>query len=384
MADTNRVSIAHCVESVWGTTPGTPTFVKVRPTGESLKKNTQTVTSNEFRDDRRPTGAVRVQVGAGGGVQGELSYGTWDTFFLSLLGQDAWNADLGISGSDIQAVAATNKFVSAATSFATIGAGEWFHVAGLSNAANNGWHKAASAGTATEIEVDSQSDLVDEAAGNAVTITGTTLGIGTTTKSMTLEKAFNDTGAYFSYPGAVVNGFNLNAQNGQIVTVGWDFLARNEVPAGATLASSTTPANTNPIFNVIDHFETLWEGGLEAALKVQSLQLQVSPNVRLKYAFGDAAAWGAGLGELAITGSLSAYFEDVSLYEKYTNFTDTRIAFSLRDTAGNGYLFDVCGANYHDGQVLAQGKNGDCMAELQFTARIDANTEAFQVAKRAA
>ena len=40
----------------------------------------------------------------------------------------------------------------------------------------------------------------------------------------------------------------------------------------------------------------------------QSLQLQVNPNVRLKYAFGDAAGWGAGLGEFAITGSLVAYF----------------------------------------------------------------------------
>lgn len=89
--------LAYIKEIVWGTTPATPAWKKLRLTGESFNITRETVTSSEINAERNVTDQVHVGGGAGGGFNFELSYGAFDDIFASLLYND-WTGDTIANG----------------------------------------------------------------------------------------------------------------------------------------------------------------------------------------------------------------------------------------------------------------------------------------------
>jgi len=66
----------------------------MRITGESLKQDTTVVTSEEIRSDRQIADIIRTGVGASGGIDFELSYGTFDDFLQAILFSDGWSTEV--------------------------------------------------------------------------------------------------------------------------------------------------------------------------------------------------------------------------------------------------------------------------------------------------
>ncbi|HEY7822453.1 MAG TPA: phage tail tube protein, partial [Acidimicrobiia bacterium] len=81
----NRVALRQVAESTWGTTPATPTFDAVRFTSESLNYNADFITSEEIRADRMTPDTIQVSSQAGGDINGEWSYATYDDFIEAAL-----------------------------------------------------------------------------------------------------------------------------------------------------------------------------------------------------------------------------------------------------------------------------------------------------------
>lgn len=84
-ANTVDTQLAMAKEQEWGVTPSSPIFQKLRITGESLNGNFTTVTSQELRPDRNVTDVTPVAANAGGGINIEMSYGTFDDLLAALL-----------------------------------------------------------------------------------------------------------------------------------------------------------------------------------------------------------------------------------------------------------------------------------------------------------
>src|SRR6185369_3011806 len=72
MSDSNRIRLSYALETTYATPP-TGTYTDLRITGESLKADTNTVSSQELRSDRNIPDNVRVGFGATGDVNFELS-----------------------------------------------------------------------------------------------------------------------------------------------------------------------------------------------------------------------------------------------------------------------------------------------------------------------
>lgn len=66
----------------------------MRHTGESLKQDTTVVTSEEIRSDRQIADIIRTGVGASGGVDFELSYGTFDDYLQAVLFSAGWSTEV--------------------------------------------------------------------------------------------------------------------------------------------------------------------------------------------------------------------------------------------------------------------------------------------------
>lgn len=92
----NRAVVRYVKESTPGTTPATPAMKSFRRTGGGLILNATSVTSNEISSDRMTTDLIRTQNSTSGPLQFELSFGAFDDFIASLLG-NSWSTPLALS-----------------------------------------------------------------------------------------------------------------------------------------------------------------------------------------------------------------------------------------------------------------------------------------------
>lgn len=90
----NRADVRYVVESVWGTTPATPALNKIRITGEGLNAGIQTAVSQELREDRNVSDVMKVGSNAGGNLEFELSYMSFDDLIEAVMG-GTWTVDGG-------------------------------------------------------------------------------------------------------------------------------------------------------------------------------------------------------------------------------------------------------------------------------------------------
>ena len=200
---------------------------------------------------------------------------------------------------------------------------------------------------------------------------------GTTAKSYTLEKKFADAGRFHTYKGCRIGGFNLNVASGSIVTGSFSVQGKNSI-AGASSASSGTPnasSSTTP-FNAVGNVGTLKEGGSTLSDNVTAISLSVSNNLRSNQAIGTLGSTGIGLGSFEVTGTMSVYFANDTLYNKYLQSTESSLEFTMTDASSNAITILLPRIKYSSGTVLAGGGNADVMVELGFQAIYNASDTA--------
>lgn len=85
--NSSQTELSYIAEDNWGVTPTSPepVFQAIRMTGESLKIMNESVVSDEIRPDRNVPDTILVGGGASGGIDGELTHGTFDAFLESAL-----------------------------------------------------------------------------------------------------------------------------------------------------------------------------------------------------------------------------------------------------------------------------------------------------------
>lgn len=109
MTDSSQTQVGYIEESAYGTTPATPAFQKTRYTGESLNANRRTTRSNEISADRNLKDVVQVGSEAGGGIEFELSYGSFDDFLESVM-FNAWATNVLKNGNTQKSFTFEKKF----------------------------------------------------------------------------------------------------------------------------------------------------------------------------------------------------------------------------------------------------------------------------------
>lgn len=114
MTDSSQTRLAYIAESTYGATPSTPTFLEARFVSESLNANRETVTSNEIRADRNVSDVIQVSQNAGGSVEFELSYGSFDDWLESLM-FNTWSSNVLKNGTTRKSFTLEKTFETGAT-----------------------------------------------------------------------------------------------------------------------------------------------------------------------------------------------------------------------------------------------------------------------------
>jgi hypothetical protein len=355
MSDSNRLQVSIIREVTLGTTPSSALDV-IPITGGGMPEALETVRSATMRSDKQ-RGATKKILGAGGAAYDfEMAVASYDELLRGAIYADSdFPTAVAISDTNIAAVTSGNKFTKADNwTGANIVVGQWVYVDGFTgNTANNGWHQVIALST-TDLTVRGIT-LVDDAAGETVTVKGSSLLNGTTQASYSVQQNYVDqTNLWHNLLGARIDGLSLDVSSGAIISGNVAFTALSRNQAGATIGSGapTAAAGNTPISEA-DGFGKLSYAYTHPSYDVSAVSFQVGTAARPRKPLGSQAYTQIQQNALEVSGSLEVYLEDG------TWALDTALGAFTK----NGMAFDIVqGTNryhVHFPQIVFTGEPND-------------------------
>ena len=382
-ASSSLEQLTYIKEVTFGVTPVAGNRKALRMTGETLDFQITKEMSKEINSTRTISSMIPVDASASGGFQAEPSYNEYDDFLESTL-QSTYTVfgTAGISGavSSITFTATTltaGVATAGADSWATLQLGQWFRVTAPSNA-NDGKVLRVStsvAPTTTIITLDASTPATIGGPIAACKIATSRLTHGTTQTSFSIQRSNPDVTQFMAFTGMTPSKMDFSVESGGLSSLSFDFMGKSAVNSASDLLPGTTAASkTYDIHSgVSGSVCQLWEGGLPiTGTFVKSLSLSYDNALRAQTALCTLGAIGIGSGTIQISGNLSVYFADATLFTKFKNNTNSSIIFSSVDGAGNGYIFTIPVANISSWKTNSSAKDQDLMVDIQFTGLRDA------------
>jgi hypothetical protein len=262
----------------------------------------------------------------------------------------------------------------------TLARGQWFQINHTANANDKKWFRVSTsvAPTNTVITLDASTPATVVGATAGASVATSRLSNGITETFYTLEKQMADVTQFIAYKGQYVSKMGLKFASGALTDGSFSFMGKNAVRAAVTaLPGSAVASKTYDIQNGVTGVGQLWEGTTPSTAKIKSLDFSIDNNLRSQDAIGSLGAVGIGVGEFSLTGNMSVYFENGSLYDKFLNDTYTAITVGCQDVPtvatgnGNGYVFTMPRVMLMSGKITNGSKSSDVMADFTFAAFAD-------------
>lgn len=207
------------------------------------------------------------------------------------------------------------------------------------------------------------------------------LKAGTTRRSYTVERHHQDIGKYLRSTGCNFNTMSLSVAPNSMVTGSFGVIGKGFSVASVAVTGATY--NTESVTAPFDSFSgSITEGGSSIAV-VTSLELSIENGMEALYVIGSSDTLQPSIGKSMVNGSITAYFEDSTLIDKFINETSSSLSFTLTDAAGNDYLFELPNVKYNSGNPEVGGA-GAVTVSLDFVALYDADDASQIVITRSA
>jgi hypothetical protein len=343
-AQGSRSSLSYIVESTFGTTPA-GNFTNLPFSTHSLNLTKDRVAGNDIQADRMPRVDRHGNRQVGGDIAVDLRKGDYDVFLESAM-LSAWSTD-------VLKVGTTPKFISIQDYAADI-------------------------------------DLARRFTGCSVSTMGVSLAPNqmVTTSFGIVGKNMNPTitaGSFIigdSYTIVTAGTTDFTAIGSANDTVGTTFTASG-VGSGTGTASlgfaiqrTETAASGNAPFDAYSGDLAIGNVGSSSAVAiVTALDFTLDNAFAPTFVIGDDSAPSLEYGRATVEGTLSAYFEDESLINRFLNETETEIEVSIDDPTGaNPYTFLFPRVKINSADVGVDGPTAR-MISMSFVALYD-TTEA--------
>lgn len=363
-------------ETTWNEVPSTPTMAEMQRVSDTFSHQRITQVPATIRSDRLNEDIIRVGDQAAGDFQMELRHTQYDLLLSAVLGSSGFVTATSTALTTISAASGDSSFNRVSGSFVTDGfvAGQWIRVSGFAGAgvvADNGDFKVVSV-AALKIVVDAT--LITNAAGDSVTIRGKVARNGVTLRSFLFEKRFTDITVFQQLRGQRINTLALEMRNRAIVTAGFGAMGAQGLYTGTTVAGSSVAAASNPALDSSAGVSFVNEAGVALTTPLFSLTFNLNNNMGFQPAIANRYPIGIRFGTLEVTGTMVAYFQSVTLLNKFINHTATALALRLVDTAGKALILSINRVLFSEGTTPTQGQNQDVFLNLNFRAAYDSVT----------
>lgn len=385
-ADSSQHSLAYVKESTFGTTPASPTLTPLRHSGATLGVEKTLLESQEVNSSRDVKYIRHGNKQVGRDVSFELSYGSQDDFLASALG-DSWSTevDTGEITIDVDASGSSATFTRSSGDFTSdpIAVGDVVTSSGYSAAGGNGRFlvTAVTSTVVTATPLEGQTIPTETGDGDERLIVRATIKNDTTQDSYTIQRYFSDVGDYVVLTGMVVDTLGLEIGTDAMVTGTLSFIGKDITTDTSAISGSSTSAETTT-----EGFDTytgsIYENGATGACAT-TLSMSIANSVSRNFCVFEDTANSLTSGKFRATGTMTVYFEDLSFYDKFIDETETSIAFTLTDPAGNSFWVYLPSVKYNAGNPDTSAEGSVTLA-LDFQATNDDDADCTMMIQRTA
>lgn len=371
LAESNRVSLYFSEETVWAeAVPGTLVMNQLQFTSINGGHKKATVVPATIRNDRMQESIVRVGENTEFGFNFELRHTQYDPLFLAAISATAYTS-ASLTAIDISAAASDNSLNSVAGAFVSSGfvAGMWIKVSGFTGGSIIAGNTAMLIVSVTTTKmIVSGATLIDDAAGESVTITGKMARNGVAKHSYILEQRFNDIPEYQPFLGSRLNQLDLTMNNRSIITGAMTFLGYSGVAAGSTIATTSTAAASNVAMDSSNNVVLVNEAGVALTTPIFNATLRINNNLAAQPAVANRFPVGIRYGVMEVTGNIEVYFTSLALWTKFVNHTATSLVFKLQDDNGKWLIITLPRIQFSEGDIPTPSQNADVFLNLPFRA----------------
>lgn len=371
-AESNRVDVRFAVESVWNETPASPAMTSLPYTSESFAYAKDTVKSSIVRADRLTDDIIEVGAGSSGEVNFEYKFGDFDRLIEGAMGNNFTQVTFTGTSNMSFAVAAAGVQVITGPANWTVGyvVGTYVRVTNA-NAQNIGVYRITAL-TATLMTITNALGTVQ--ASTSATVLMRYARTGTLKKSYVFEKSFGDIARFISFRGQRVGSWAMNIESGQIITGSFGLVGAGAFAATSTISGSIVPAGVLSIASATANVGRFEEGGTALATKVKAVKFNLNANVRQLRAVANKFPIAINLGSFDITGSVEAYFEDLTLYNKFIGHSDSSLVFEITSAENDSTVITITNLKFTNAAPVGAGLNQDVMVTMDFMGQSDAVT----------
>ena len=237
------------------------------------------------------------------------------------------------------------------------------------------------------IEVDLRKGDYDEFLESVMrsTFVSDVLKVGTTPKFFTIEDAAEDIGQFRVFTGMTVSQASFNIAPNQMVETTFEMVGQNGVQQQSTASTGgpKTPISNNAPFD--SYNGDIREGGVTAGdiiSVVGSIEFSVNRGYAPTFVVGSDFAPQLENGRAVIEGTMSIYYKDSTLIDKFLNEEETEITLTVDDPSkANAYTFYFPRVKYNGSSVpLANPQSR--MVEIPFVSLYDQTEDSNLVITR--
>lgn len=207
------------------------------------------------------------------------------------------------------------------------------------------------------------------------------LKVGTTPKYFSIEDAANDISQFRLFTGMSVSSMNVSIAPNQMVTTTFEMVGKTMTQAGSTASTggSPTAASTNSPFD--SYSGTISDGGSGISI-VTSIDFSVSNSFAPTFVVGSDSAQQLEFGRAVVEGTMTVYYEDETLINKFLQETESAVEVTVDDPTGtNLYTFSFPRVKYNGASVPLQNPQSRLIT-LPFIALYDSTAETNLLIKR--
>lgn len=197
------------------------------------------------------------------------------------------------------------------------------------------------------------------------------LNTGTTVKSFTLEDGALDITQYRAFTGCMVNTMQMTIAPNQMTMATFGIVGKDMTQSATPLDATLTAASGNEPF---DSFSgAISEGGSTIAY-VNSIDFTLNNNLSPTFALGDVDTTQMEFGMSTLEGTMTVYYQDATLINKFLNETESSLQIVLDDrVAGKSYTL-LMPRTKINGAAVPVGGPASRLMTVPFVALRDSST----------
>lgn len=198
----------------------------------------------------------------------------------------------------------------------------------------------------------------------------TYLVAGTKMTSFTLEREFRDVQQYQTFTGCEVDTLSLTIQTNAMVTGTLSFVGKDVNFDQVSLDEEPDVSLTAAPFD--GYSGELWEGGRQIAT-ITSVELNIANALDPAFVIGSDSAMAIVPGRINVTGTVSAFFENMDLLRKFVAEEESSIVLTIGNGVKQSYILTLPRIKYSGGDNPVDGE-GPITLSMPFQALYDSCT----------